>query len=92
MKSRTKKVEVQLEVQNIPDVCYSNETESKDVEHTQLHDGIENKFNEALRWSNVCSDSEEEEERLRLYKENRRRRYIDALHVRIAQKMSGFHQ
>jgi len=87
LKSRTKKGAVQLDIGNNPDVCYSIETGSKDVD-----DSIEYKFNETLRWSNVCSDSEEEEERLRLYKENRRNRYIDALHVRIAQKMSGFNQ
>ncbi len=39
--------------------------------------------NDTLRWDNVCSDSEEETERLRLYKENRRKRYIDALEVKI---------
>ena len=34
--------------------------------------------NESLRWENVCSDSDEEQERLKLYKLNRRKRYLAA--------------
>lgn len=46
-------------------------------------------MNETLRWSNICSDSEDEEERLKVYKENRRKRYAEAMQVKIVQRISG---
>lgn len=41
---------------------------------------------DSLRWSNVCSDEEKELERIKLYKENRRKRYEDALQQRRTQQ------
>lgn len=35
-------------------------------------------MNESLRWDNVLEDSEEERERIRIYKMNRRKRYLAA--------------
>ena len=75
-----------------PDLCYSTEIESRVDGTINLDESIENVFNETLRWSNVCSDSEEEDERLRIYKENRRRRYVEAMHVKVAKRMSEFSQ
>ncbi|XP_078680789.1 uncharacterized protein LOC144915874 isoform X2 [Branchiostoma floridae x Branchiostoma belcheri] len=43
---------------------------------------ITKKVNESLRWEDPCEDTEDEEERLRIYKMNRRKRYLAA-----AQKM-----
>ncbi|KAL9981942.1 hypothetical protein ACROYT_G010709 [Oculina patagonica] len=41
------------------------------------------RINEALRWDFTnCDDPEEEEERLRIYKLHRRKRYMDFLHKR----------
>ncbi|XP_038056825.1 protein LIAT1-like isoform X2 [Patiria miniata] len=34
------------------------------------------KIDESLRWDNVCSDPEQEAERIRIYKINRRKRYL----------------
>ncbi|XP_022093246.1 protein LIAT1-like isoform X2 [Acanthaster planci] len=34
------------------------------------------KIDESLRWDNVCSDPEQEAERIRVYKINRRKRYL----------------
>lgn len=58
-------------------------------ESNQVYESIPSLFNETLRWSNARSDSEEEEERLRVYKENRRKRYTEAMQVKIVQRMSG---
>lgn len=51
-------------------------------------ESLANNLNDTLRWHNVCSDSEEEEERLRIYKEKRRKRYAEALQVRVVQRMA----
>lgn len=40
---------------------------------------------ESLRWEQECSDEEKEKERIEIYKENRRRRYENALEERKAQ-------
>lgn len=42
------------------------------------HINLNNKSNESLRWENILEDSEEERERMRLYKLNRRKRYLAA--------------
>ena len=46
-------------------------------------DPLDNSLNKTLRWENICSDSEDESERITLYKENRRKRYIEALQVNV---------
>lgn len=40
---------------------------------------------ESLRWEHQCSDEEEERQRIEVYKENRRKRYENALEQRKAQ-------
>ncbi|XP_071790982.1 uncharacterized protein [Asterias amurensis] len=37
---------------------------------------VAEKINESLRWDNVCSDPTQEAERIRIYKINRRKRYL----------------
>ena len=51
-------------------------------------DKVVNLFNETLRWNCVCSDSEDEAERLKTYKENRRKRYAEAMQVKVMQRMT----
>lgn len=44
--------------------------------------------NESIRWSPECDDSEEEVERIRVYKQNRRKRYMAYLHERTGGESS----
>nr|XP_054749197.1 protein LIAT1-like isoform X2 [Lytechinus pictus] len=39
-------------------------------------DNVSAKIDESLRWDNPCSNPEEEKERIRMYKVNRRKRYL----------------
>ncbi|ELU13658.1 hypothetical protein CAPTEDRAFT_190235 [Capitella teleta] len=39
---------------------------------------MKSELNESLRWDAVLSDSEEESNRIKIYKRNRRKRYLDA--------------
>ncbi|XP_041456446.1 protein LIAT1-like isoform X1 [Lytechinus variegatus] len=46
---------------------------------SELENEVENvsaKIDESLRWDNPCSNPEEEKERIRMYKVNRRKRYL----------------
>ena len=63
-------------------------THSFDKSEPESIESLANDLNETLRWHNVCSDSDEEEERLRIYKEKRRKRYAEALQVRVLKRMA----
>ena len=92
LKSKSKKGKPSFEKRENPEMSNSKKTVSTDDGYIKAIDDIDNAFNETLRWNNICSDSEEEDERLRIYKENRRKRYVEAMHVKVAQRMSGLSQ
>ena len=58
-------------------------TSGTDESEECLHDMI----NDTLRWDNVCSDSDEELERIQRYKANRRKRFTDALEARVMNEL-----
>lgn len=50
------------------------------------------RINETLRWDYTqCEDPDEEEERLRIYKLHRRKRYMDFLHKRTGEPSNSFY-
>ena len=54
--------------------------------HLTSHSEITEPTDDSLRWTNVCSDEDKELKRIELYKENRRKRYEDALKQRRTQQ------
>lgn len=48
-------------------------------QHPNHLPGCPESIPDSLRWTDVCLDEEKEKERIRVYKENRRKRYKDAL-------------
>lgn len=51
-----------------------NGRDSSELENEM--DDVSEALNESLRWDNPCSNPDEEQERIRLYKYNRRKRYL----------------
>ncbi|XP_071497016.1 uncharacterized protein [Diadema antillarum] len=52
----------------------ANSQESSDLDNDL--DDVSEALNESLRWDNPCSNPKDEEERIRIYKINRRKRYL----------------
>merc|ERR1712141_728230 len=60
IKCKAKRGKTSFGNRETPEMSSSKETGSTDDGHIQFIDSIDNQFNETLRWSNICSDSEEE--------------------------------
>lgn len=80
--------------ENIVAVSYQSETSDLDsrrescqitTSNERLHEETEQTLitrNESLRWSAQPENEDEEDDRIRIYKMNRRKRYMDVLHHR----------
>ena len=59
--------------------CGTDEIDLQSVGGNVTKDSSGKDARESLRWEQECSDEEREEERIELYKENRRKRYLNVL-------------
>lgn len=85
--------------ENIP-VLYQSENSDLDCTKERHNGELESKTNttnslstrnESLRWDNVRDDKGEEEERLRIYKINRRKRYMEVFQKNSDDRLSQFY-